>query len=187
MANSIEFIDEHLNTIQALKTISPEIDRAFNLIQTCLSSGGKLLICGNGGSAADAQHFAAELVGRFETSRPGLPAIALSTDTSVITAIANDFGFEQVYSRQVEALGKPGDCLIAISTSGNSQNVINAVSAAKNHKIQTIGLLGHSGGNLISSCDQAIVAPSKITARIQECHLLIIHILCAMVDQHFTP
>lgn len=187
MANSIEHIEQHLNVVQALKNISPDIDHAFQIIQSCLSKGGKILICGNGGSASDAQHFAAELVGRFETTRPGLAAIALSTDTSILTAVANDFGYEQVFSRQVETLGKPDDCLVAISTSGNSANVVKAVASANALGMKSIGLLGNTGGQLRRACSHAIVAPSNNTARIQECHILAIHIVCAMLDQHFTP
>ena len=187
MANSIEHIEQHLNVVQSLKNISPAIDQAFQLIQASLSAGGKILICGNGGSAADAQHFAAELVGRFETTRPGLAALSLSTDTSNLTAIANDFGFEHVFSRQVEAIGKAEDCLVALSTSGNSKNVLKAVASANAMGMKTIGLLGNNGGQLLQSCHHAMVVPSGSTARIQECHILIIHILCALVDQRFTP
>lgn len=187
MANSIEHIEQHLNVVQSLKNISPAIDQAFQLIQASLSAGGKILICGNGGSAADAQHFAAELVGRFETTRPGLAALSLSTDTSNLTAIANDFGFEHVFSRQVEAIGKAEDCLVALSTSGNSKNVLKAVASANAMGMKTIGLLGNNGGQLLQSCHHAMVVPSVSTARIQECHILIIHILCALVDQRFTP
>jgi len=182
MANSIEHIEQHLNVVQALKNISPDIDHAFQIIQSCLSKGGKLLICGNGGSASDAQHFAAELVGRFETTRPGLAAIALSTDTSILTAVANDFGYEHIFSRQVQAIGKPEDCLVAISTSGNSSNVVKAVESANVLGMKSIGLLGSTGGQLRQACSLAIVAPSTNTARIQECHILVIHILCAKLD-----
>jgi D-sedoheptulose 7-phosphate isomerase len=187
MANSIEHIEQHLGVVQDLRAVSPDIDQAFELIQASLKAGGKLLICGNGGSASDAQHFAAELVGRFETTRPGLAALCLNTDTSNLTAIANDFGYEQVFSRQVEAIGKPADCLVALSTSGNSVNVLKAVASAKSMGMTTLGLLGNQGGKLRQACQHAIVVPSDNTARIQECHILIIHILCAMVDQHFTP
>jgi D-sedoheptulose 7-phosphate isomerase len=187
MANSIEHIEQHLGVVQDLRAASPCIDQAFELIQASLKAGGKLLICGNGGSASDAQHFAAELVGRFETTRPGLAALCLNTDTSNLTAIANDFGYEQVFSRQVEAIGKPADCLVALSTSGNSVNVLKAVASSKSMGMTTLGLLGNQGGKLRQACQHAIVVPSDNTARIQECHILIIHILCAMVDQHFTP
>jgi D-sedoheptulose 7-phosphate isomerase len=187
MASSIEHIEQHLNVVQSLKNISPAIDQAFQLIQASLSAGGKILICGNGGSASDAQHFAAELVGRFETTRPGLAALSLNTDTSNLTAIANDFGFEHVFSRQVEAIGKAEDCLVALSTSGNSKNVLQAVASANAMGMKTIGLLGNNGGQLLQSCHHSVVVPSASTARIQECHILIIHILCALVDQRFTP
>jgi len=151
-----------------------------------LATGGKILVCGNGGSAADAQHLAAELTGRFETSRRALPAIALTTDTSALTAIGNDFGFEQIFARQLQALAKPGDCLVAISTSGNSQNVLNAVKAAKDLGLVCVGLLGRDGGLLKPLCDHSVTVGHAQTARIQECHLLVEHIWCAMIDARYT-
>ncbi|WP_457639470.1 D-sedoheptulose 7-phosphate isomerase [Persephonella sp.] len=151
-----------------------------------LKSGRKVLICGNGGSAADAQHFAAEIVGRFEKERRGYPAIALTTDTSALTAIGNDYGFDQIFSRQVEALGEKGDILIGISTSGNSQNVIKAVETAKKIGIFTVGFLGKDGGKLKEIVDTAFIVPHSRTARIQEVHLTLEHTLCNIIDLYLT-
>jgi D-sedoheptulose 7-phosphate isomerase len=142
----------------------------------------KLLICGNGGSAADAQHMAAEFVNRFQLERPPLPALALTTDTSVITSIGNDYSFAEVFSKQVKALGVMGDVLLAISTSGKSKNIVLAVEAAKNQGICTVGLLGQDGGKLAGMVDTALIVRSDVTARIQEAHLLAEHIICHMVD-----
>ncbi|WP_297457017.1 D-sedoheptulose 7-phosphate isomerase [Persephonella sp.] len=151
-----------------------------------LKAGYKVLICGNGGSAADAQHFAAEIVGRFEKERKGYPAIALTTDTSALTAIGNDYGFEYIFSRQVEALGQKGDILIGISTSGNSENVINAVEVAKKLGIFTVGFLGKDGGKLKDIVDTAFIVPHNRTARIQEVHLTLEHALCNVIDLYLT-
>lgn len=144
--------------------------------------GGKLLVCGNGGSAADSQHLAAELVGRFQQERPGWPAIALTVDTSALTAIANDYGFEHVFARQVEALGAAGDVLLVISTSGDSANGVRAVEAAARRGLRTHGLLGRGGGRLRALVDQALVVPADETPRIQELHGLVIHALCAALE-----
>ena len=140
------------------------------------------MLCGNGGSAADSQHLAAEFTGRFSKDRPPIAAVALSTDTSALTCIGNDYSFNDIFARQVLALGKAGDCLIAISTSGNSGNVLAAVAAAKSLGISTIGLLGRDGGKLKAQCDVSIVVPSQVTARIQEAHILIGHSLCGAVE-----
>ncbi|BCD67619.1 D-sedoheptulose 7-phosphate isomerase [Nitratiruptor sp. YY09-18] len=150
-----------------------------------LKNQKKIMLCGNGGSAADAQHIAAELVGRFKNERRALPAIALTTDTSALTAIANDYDFSEVFSRQVEALAYAGDVLIAISTSGESENVIKAVEAAKIKGCKIIGLLGKDGGMLKDMCDAVMVVPVYDTARIQEMHILIGHILCSLIDESF--
>lgn len=147
-----------------------------------LSKNHKLLICGNGGSAADAQHFAAELCGRYVKERKAFPAIALTTDTSAITAIGNDYGFDQIFSRQVEALGQPEDVLIVISTSGNSENCCRAVSTARRQNLYTIGLLGRDGGKLGSMVHEAHIVPSVTTARIQEVHEMILHFWCEVID-----
>jgi len=149
-----------------------------------LMRGGRVLICGNGGSAADAQHFAAELSGRFVTERPALGGVALTTDTSALTAIGNDYGFDRIFSRQLEALGRTGDLLVGISTSGNSENIIQAVKTAKQLEIRTLGLLGRNGGKLKDMMDDCLIVPSNVTARIQEVHIMIIHFWCETVDGH---
>ncbi|MGC2461728.1 MAG: SIS domain-containing protein, partial [Steroidobacteraceae bacterium] len=154
---------------------------AETIVQT-LRSGNKLMLCGNGGSAADSLHLAAEFTGRFVKDRKPLAALALSTDSPALTCIANDYTFDEIFSRQVLALGRPGDCLLAISTSGNSRNVIRAVEAARSIGVRTIGLLGREGGLLRGMCDLVIVVPSPTTARIQEAHIFIGHTLCAMVE-----
>ncbi len=151
-----------------------------------LENGNKVLICGNGGSAADSQHFAAEIVGRFEAERKGFPAIALTTDTSALTAIGNDYGFDKVFSRQVEALGEKGDILIGISTSGNSVNVIEAVKTGAKIGMFTVGFLGKDGGKLKDIVDKAFIVPHKNTARIQEVHLVLEHTLCKIIDMYLT-
>lgn len=150
-----------------------------------LRRGCKILVCGNGGSAADAQHFAAELTGRYVKERRPLAGIALTTDTSALTAIGNDYGYEQVFSRQVEALGRPGDVLVGISTSGNSPNVLRAVASAKGLGMHTIGILGRDGGTLKEAVHDALIVPSRITARIQEIHEMVFHFWCEAIDEHF--
>jgi D-sedoheptulose 7-phosphate isomerase len=155
---------------------------AANLCVSAYSLGHRLLIAGNGGSAADAQHIAAELVCRFEGDRPGLPAIALTTDTSTLTAVGNDYGYAALFSRQLQAHARPGDIFLAISTSGNSNNIVAAAEYAKANGIQTIGLTGHTGGKLKNLCDTCICVPSDSTARIQESHILIGHIFCKAIE-----
>ena len=181
--NYLNNLQEHLALFQQLTALDPQVDQAINACVHSLRAGGKLMFCGNGGSAADSQHLAAEFTGRFIKDRAPLAAIALSTDTSALTCIANDYSFEAIFSRQVQAIGKPGDCLIAISTSGNSGNVLAAVAAAKALGITCIGLLGRDGGKLKPQCDVSIVVPSQVTARIQEAHILIGHSLCGAVEQ----
>ena len=154
-------------------------------ICSALRAGKKIVTFGNGGSAADAQHFAAELVGRFEKERQALPAIALTTDTSILTAVANDYGGDHIFSRQVQALVQSGDVVVAISTSGNSKNVLEAVQEARRKKAVTIGLTGGTGGQLKAAVDLCICVPSPRTAHIQECHIALIHAVCALVDQAF--
>ena len=176
-------LDEHLEVFRRLPALASVIEATARLVTATLSGGGKLLLCGNGGSAADSQHIAAELAGRFVKDRRPLAAVALSTDTSALTCIANDYGFDEVFSRQVMALGRQGDCLLAISTSGNSRNVLRAAEVARAAGIQVIGLLGRDGGALRALCDTAIVVPSATTARIQEAHIFIGHTLCAMVEE----
>ena len=162
--------------------IEQEINIFYQSIKKAFEANKKLYICGNGGSASDAQHFAAEIVGRFERSRPGCPAIALNTDTSILTAISNDYGFQNIYSRQIQALGKEGDILLAISTSGNSQNIINAVNEANQIGLYTIALTGNSGGAIKNIVDLPIMVPSNRTCRIQEVHIFILHIICELLD-----
>lgn len=166
----------------SLQQIEADIREAARILTRTISAGGKVLICGNGGSAADAQHFAAELVGRFEKERVSFPSVALTTDSSNLTAIGNDYGFGQVFSRQVEGLGRKGDALIGISTSGNSPNVLEAVRKAAGMGIQTIGLLGRNGGNIASSVTCPVIVPHTRTARIQEAHIFILHFWASCVD-----
>lgn len=174
---------EHIALAELVRTeLAGQISACAKQLTECLKDGGKVLICGNGGSAADAQHFAAELVGRFEVERRGLPAIALTTDSSALTAIGNDYGFERVFSRQVEALAGEKDLLIGISTSGNSQNVFVALQKARELGCGTVGLTGRDGGRIAAEVDCSLVVPAQRTARIQEMHLLIIHVLCELID-----
>jgi len=173
--------------IEALPLLIEPIRRAAHLIVGRLLEGSKVLSCGNGGSAGDAQHFSSEMLNRYERERPGLPAIALTTDSSTVTSIANDYDFSLVFARQVEALGQPNDLLLAISTSGNSGNVNNAVQSAHEREMSVVALTGRDGGELgklLTTGDVEIRVPSDVTARIQETHLLIIHCLCDLVDQH---
>jgi len=177
-------LKEHQETFQALiGTTLHDIERSGEFICNALKSGHKLLICGNGGSAADAQHIAAELVGRYEKARRSYPAIALTTDTSALTAVSNDFGFDDVFARQVMGLGQPGDVLIAISTSGKSPNILRAVAKAKEIGCSVIGLTGAGAEPLASLSDIAVIVPSSRTARVQEAHITIGHLWCEMVDE----
>ncbi|HEV7747332.1 MAG TPA: D-sedoheptulose 7-phosphate isomerase [Pyrinomonadaceae bacterium] len=177
-------LQEHLQAIQALfESRLSEIEAAGNMIWEALKAGNKILLCGNGGSAADAQHIAAELVGRYEQQRRAFPAIALTTDTSALTAVSNDFGYEIVFARQVEALAAAGDVLIAISTSGKSPSVIKAADKARELGCRTIALTGGAGEPLRSHCDLAVVVPSERTSRVQEAHITIGHLWCEMVDR----
>jgi D-sedoheptulose 7-phosphate isomerase len=170
----------------AIDTLPPLIANAARLMTDALNHGGKILSCGNGGSAGDSQHFSAELLNRFEMERPGLAAVALTTDSSTLTAIANDYAYRQIFSKQVLALGNSGDCLLAISTSGNSDNVLEAVHAAHDQDMTVIALTGGDGGAIRASLtenDVEICAPSSRTARTQEIHLVVIHCLCDAIDQ----
>ena len=174
----------HIDTAEAtLRELVGSIEKAGEMMIDALKSGNKIMLCGNGGSAADAQHFAAELSGRYLEDRDAIACVALTTDTSALTAIGNDFGFEFIFSRQVEALTKNGDILLAISTSGNSQNVINAINVAKSKGCKTIGLSGKDGGAMNDCLDFNIIVPSSSTPRIQEMHLLIEHILCNIIER----
>ena len=168
------------------RTATEQIAEAASAIVACLRAGGKLIAFGNGGSASDAQHMVAELVGRYAVKRQALAAIALTTNTSSLTAIANDFGFEEVFARQLEALGKPHDVVLAISTSGNSSNVLRGLEIAKALGLKKIGLTGNNGGKVRDLVDVCIIAPSSSTPRIQEAHALIIHILCGIVENAFV-
>ena len=162
-----------------------ELKRIANYMIACLRSKKKILIAGNGGSAADAQHFAAELAGQFIHKRKGLPVIALTTNASITTAIGNDFGYEYVFSRQVEGLGHQGDIFVGISTSGNSLNLVHAMNVAKENGLITVGLLGRDGGQMGNLCDLKLVVPSQSTQHIQEAHIVIIHELCSLIDEAF--
>ena len=178
--------NEHIKTSQkTMDALINNIEKAANICIDCLKQGNKILIFGNGGSAADAQHIAAEIIGRYKTERKGLPAIALTTDSSVLTAISNDFGYSSIFERQVEALANPGDILIGISTGGSSINVINALKLAKNIQCKTIGLSGKDGGDFNALCDVNLIAIAEDTPRIQEMHILIGHIICHLIDEAF--
>jgi len=179
------FADSAQLKLAAADALAPAIARAAELLTTCLLSDGKILACGNGGSAADAQHFAAEMIGRFERERPELPAISLSTDTSILSAVANDYSFEQVFAKQVRALGAKGDALLALSTSGNSANVVAAIAAAHERDMHVVALTGKGGGQIagiLAPGDVHLCVPHERTARIQEVHLLMIHCLCDAID-----
>lgn len=184
----IKEIKKQLQDLRAMidlleRDMAPVIAEMSSLISDALANGNKLLVMGNGGSAADSQHFAAEIVGRFKMERKALPAVALSTDTSILTAIGNDYGFESIFSRQVEALAAPGDIVVGLSTSGNSPNVLKALNEARQRGCRTIGLLGKDGGSIRAACDLALVVPSTDTPRIQEGHITIIHIVCDLVEK----
>ena len=180
------FLDSIETKRQSIDVLTPQIERASQVMDSSLLNERKILSCGNGGSAGDAQHFSSELLNRFERERPSLPAIALTTDSSTITSIANDYSYGEVFSKQIRALGQPGDILLAISTSGNSNNVINAILAAHDRDMYVIALTGREGGaisSLLLPNDVEICVPAHSTARIQEVHLLIIHCLCDLIDR----
>ena len=177
---------ESSEVLRQTASLAPYIVTVAEEIIRTLQAGGKMLICGNGGSAADAQHFAAELVGRFRRQRPGWAAIALTVDASILTSLGNDYGFESVFVRQVEALGRSGDVLIAISTSGNSKNVLAAVEFASAHQIKTVGLTGAGESKLGCIVDYHLPIPSKNTAFIQHGHMAVIHVLCELVEERLT-
>ena len=189
--DSVERVREHFTESlvtqqQAMETISEAIVAGGQLMSECLLNDGKILSCGNGGSAADAQNFSSELLNRFEMERPGLPAMALTTDSSTLTSISNDYAFEEIFSKQVRALGKSGDVLLGISTSGNSENVIRAVKAAHERSMRVVALTGRDGGSVaevLQTGDVEIRVPATRTARIQEVHLVVIHCLCDLIDK----
>jgi len=178
--------NEHIKTSKlTMESMSGKIEEAAKICIDCLKGGNKILIFGNGGSAADAQHIAAEIVGRYKTNRKGLPAIALTTDSSAMTAIANDFGYLHVFERQIEALGIRGDVLIGISTGGSSENVLNGIKLGRTLNCRTIGFSGKDGGDLNSLCHVNIVVPSDDTPRIQEMHIVIGHTICQLIDEAY--
>ena len=179
-------INEHINVAGQMHSLTDDIVKISSLCIDSIRSGGKILIFGNGGSAADAQHIAAELVGRYKSERRGLPAVALTTDTSALTSIGNDFGYDQIFQRQIEALAKPEDIVIGISTSGNSFNVISALKLSKKKGCKTIGLSGSDGGDMNKICDVNIVVPASDTPRIQEMHILIGHTMCHLIEQNMA-
>ena len=182
---SQQFSDSAHTKLEAIEMLAAPIAGAVEVMVGSLVGNGKILACGNGGSAADAQHFAAELVGRFEMERQGLAAIALTTDSSILTAVSNDYGFKAIFERQVRALGQPGDVLLAISTSGNSPNVIDAIQAAQDNDLRVVALTGKGGGQIgemLRDSDIHLCVPSDRTARIQEVHLLTLHCLCDGID-----
>jgi D-sedoheptulose 7-phosphate isomerase len=186
-----EIIKNSINShLQVVSSIDDKLIESMEVVSSeiisCFERGNKLLICGNGGSAADAQHFSAELVGRFVKERMPLPSFALTTDTSALTAIGNDYSFEDIFSRQVAALAVKGDIILGISTSGKSKNVLKAFEMGKIKSCLNIGFSGNGGGEFGAICDYNIVVPSKVTARIQEIHILTAHIICEMIDSHFT-
>ncbi len=184
-----ELFEQHIELTRRSMSLAPEIAAAAEKLVACLRRGNKLLVCGNGGSAADAQHLSAELVNRFESDRPGLAAVALTVDSAALTSIGNDLGFHAVFARQVEALGRPGDVLLVITTSGESPNLIGAVATAHATGLEVIALTGRDGGAVGRACgdqDCEIRVPAANTARIQEIHALVIHALCATIDRAFS-
>ena len=182
MQSLTDAIAENIESSQRLSVLEPTILAAAKKIRQTFQGGNRLFVCGNGGSAADAQHFASELTGRFEKHRPGFPAFALTNDTSAMTAIANDYGYESIFARQLGSLGSKGDVLLVISTSGNSPNLIEAVRQAREQGITTIGLLGRDGGALALQVDISVVVPGVRTSRIQESHIFILHYLCEIFE-----
>jgi len=179
-----ERFEEHLEVAQAVMAsdILAQLDRIAVTVKEALAKGNKVLFCGNGGSAADSQHLAAEFVGRFQKERAGLPALALTVDTSILTAVGNDYGFDKVFVRQVEALANAGDVIVGISTSGNSPNVVAALELAKAKGLYCVGMTAAGGGKMAELCHECLAVPTKITARAQEMHILLGHILCELVD-----
>jgi len=190
----IDFIDRELNkaadliaAIREDRALLAQVVDSAELIVNTLKVGGKVLLAGNGGSAADAQHIAGEFVSRFHYDRPGLPAIAITTDTSILTAIGNDYGYDRLFSRQVQALGNKGDVFVGISTSGNSANIVEALKVAKEQGLKTIGFTGNKGGKMLEMCDIALRMPSPETPKIQEGHIVIGHIICGLVEAAMFP
>ena len=175
-------INDSVRMLESLKNLEPQVSRAADLIGECFRTGNKLLVCGNGGSAADASHFATELVVRFTKDRRALPAICLASDSGILTAAGNDYGFDEIFARQVAAFGVPGDVLICLTTSGKSKNVMRALQEAKARKLKTIAFLGRDGGSTIGIADIDLLVKDDSTARIQEAHQLVIHVLCEIIE-----
>ncbi len=175
-------ITDHLDVVKAITVQQELLERIAGDLAHTLATGGKILWCGNGGSAGDSQHLAAEIVGRFRRERKGLASIALTTDTSILTAVANDYGYDAVFARQVEALGQPGDLIVGISTSGNSRNVVAALETARKLNMKTVGFTGEGGGRMATLSDHLFAVPSRDTARIQEAHILVGHMLCDWIE-----
>jgi D-sedoheptulose 7-phosphate isomerase len=175
--------DEHVHVAKALHALAADVERVVEMIVSSMAAGGTLMVCGNGGSAADAQHIAAELTGRFFRDRKPLRALALHANTSSLTAIGNDYGYDEVFAREVNAHGRPGDVLLAISTSGNSRNVLRAIEMAHEKRMVAIGLTGAVGGKMRDVCDLCLCVPSSSTPRIQECHILVGHTICELLEQ----
>ena len=178
---------ETTRTLQALTTIRPAIDRAGQMILATLQRGGKLLICGNGGSAAEAAHFATELVGRYAKTRRALPAIALSSDGSLVTCIGNDFGYEQIFARQIAGLAQSGDLVVVLTSSGNSANILAALAAAKTSQVESLSFLGRGGGKAKGLATCELIMPGTSGAAAQEAHLFLIHYFCELIDEEFAP
>ena len=176
------FIDCSIAAIESVRAFDEALLRISDKATHSIKTGGQILVCGNGGSASDADHIVGELVGRFEIDRPGLPAVSLASNSASLTAIANDFSFEDIYSRQVDAIGRKGDILLGLSTSGNSENIYRAVECANRRDIYTIGFLGRDGGRLAPLLDESLIVKATNTARIQEAHILMGHIMCAMIE-----
>ena len=175
-------IEAATQTLSTLSSLEPQMAQAADVIDQCLRAGNKLLVCGNGGSAADASHFATELVVRFVKDRPALPAICLTSDSGILTAAGNDYGFDEIFARQVAAFGLPGDVLICLTTSGKSRNVIRALEEAKTRRLRTIAFLGRDGGSTVGVADLDILVKSDSTARAQEAHQLLLHVLCELIE-----
>jgi D-sedoheptulose 7-phosphate isomerase len=181
-SNLNQAINDSVRTLESLKDFEQEVGRASDLIDECLRGGNKLLVCGNGGSATDASHFATELVVRFSKDRRAVPAICLAGDSGILTAAGNDYGFDEIFARQVAAFGVPGDVLICLTTSGKSQNVVRALQEAKRRQIKTIALLGRDGGSTVGIADVDLLVKSDSTARVQEAHQLLLHVLCEVIE-----
>jgi phosphoheptose isomerase len=181
-SNLNQAIDDLTRTLESLKDLDPQVRTAADLIGECFRTGNKLLVCGNGGSAADASHFATEFVVRFTKDRRALPAICLASDSGILTAAGNDYGFDKIFARQVEAFGQAGDVLICLTTSGNSKNVVRALEEAKARKLKTIAFLGRDGGSTTGIADVDLLVKDDSTARIQEAHKLLIHVLCEIIE-----